>query len=575
MSGDLLDSRISDLLGSTASADDRAAPPVRVPVPTSTGGVTQPSAMGGFEGANRFDEAMALWGPPMQSADADVLPDKNIGDARSRDMLRNDAYVQGAANLHKDNIVGSQFLLNARPTTRVIWGKQDDVWEEEFQQEVEELFDLYSDSPDNWIDASRRNNFTGLVRLAVGVHLAGGETLATVEWDKSAGGGFKTSIQMVDIDRLSTPEDMRFTDADIRGGIRFDARGAPQTYYIRTEHPNDVRTNGLYKLPRWKPVMARKPWGRLQVIHILEQMRPDQSRGFSDMMASLKAMHIGHKWRDINLQHALTQSIYAAAITSDLPSEQVFAQLGGGEVTADGAQKAVTQYAQGYLGAIAAYSGASKNLHIDGVKIPHLFPGTKLELLSPGKGGPLGTEFEQSLLRYIAASVGVSYEQLSRDYTNTNYSSARAAMNETWKFMQARKKIVADRFASAMYRLWLEEAINQNMLSTLPARKAGMFYTNDMLNLKFDAVSRADWIGAARGQIDELKETEAAVLRIEKGLSTQEDELAKLGKDWRKVNRQLKREQDLREDLGLRLGEGATRNDSYATDDERQEARAA
>lgn len=545
-----LDTQISELLGSPAQADVRAAPSVRVPVPTSAGGVTDIFGMGGFEGADRFDEAMALWGPPIQSADADILPDKDIADARSRDMLRNDAYVQGAANLHKDNIVGSQFLLNARPTTRVIWGKQDDVWEEEFQQEVEELFDLYSESPDNWIDASRRNNFTGLVRLAVGVHLAGGETLATVEWDKFAGGDFKTTIQMVDIDRLSTPQDKRFTNENIRGGIRFDARGVPQTYFIRTEHPNDVRF-GQFKLPEWKAVAARKPWGRMQVIHILEQTRPDQSRGFSDMLASLKAMHIGHKWRDINLQHALTQSIYAAAITSDLPSEQVFAQLGGGDMTANQAQKAVTSYAQGYLGAIAAYSGASRNLQLDGVKIPHLFPGTKLELLSPGKGGPLGTEFEQSLLRYIAASVGVSYEQLSRDYTNTNYSSARAAMNETWKFMQARKKVVADRFASAIYRLWLEEAINQNMLSTMPARKAGILYTNDRLNLKFDAISRADWIGAARGQIDELKETEAAVLRIESGLSTAEDELAKLGKDWRKVFRQLKREQDLRATLGL------------------------
>ena len=48
--------------------------------------------------------------------------------------------------------------------------------------------------------------------------------------------------------------------------------------------------------------------------------------------------------------------------------------------------------------------------------------------MATGKGGPLGQEFEQSLLRYIAAALGVSYEQLSKDYSQTNYSSARAAM---------------------------------------------------------------------------------------------------------------------------------------------------
>lgn len=540
------DPEIEDLLGSPCSlGDSRAESPTVVRVPATVGGAQMG---GGFEAADRFDSALALWSPPMQSADADVLPDKEMGDARARDMLRNDAYVQGASNLHKDNIVGAQFLLNARPDSRAIFGKYDEVFEDEFQQEVELLFDLYAESPNNWIDASRTNTFTSLVRLAVGVHLAGGEVLATSEWDRSAAGEFKTMVQMIDADRLSTPDKYR-NDPDVRAGIRFDRNGAPQTYYIRKEHQRDVAPN--WKMAEWAEVAIRKPWGRQQVIHIHEQIRPDQSRGFTELLAGLKAMHIGHKLRDINLQRLLTQSIYAATITSELPSDTVFAQLGGAELTSDQAQKMVTGYAEGYLGAIAQYTSGAKNLAIDGVKIPHLFPGTKLDLTSPGKDGFDVSGFEQSLLRYQAAAAGVSYEQLSRDYTNTNYSSARAAMSETWKFMQSRKKLIADRFASAVYRLVLEEAINQNRLSTFPAAKAAQLYTNGALNLRFEALAKCDWIGASRGQIDELKETEAAVLRIEAGLSTAEDELARLGKDWRKVFRQLRRERQLRDQLGL------------------------
>jgi lambda family phage portal protein len=163
----------------------------------------------------------------------------------------------------------------------------------------------------------------------------------------------------------------------------------------------------------------------------------------------------------------------------------------------------------------------------------------------------LQPEFEASLLRYIAASMGVSYEQLSRDYTKTNYSSARAAMTETWKFMQSRKKLVADKYATIVFRLWLEEAINKGEISAMPKNRAALIYTNGRLNLGFDAISKCDWIGASRGQIDEYKETQAAVLRITNGLSTAEDELARLGKDWRKVYRQLRREMQLRETLGL------------------------
>ncbi|PVQ41401.1 phage portal protein, partial [Salmonella enterica] len=41
---------------------------------------------------------------------------------------------------------------------------------------------------------------------------------------------------------------------------------------------------------------------------------------------------------------------------------------------------------------------------------------------------------EQALLRYIAAGLGVSYEQLSRDYSQVSYSSARASANESWRY---------------------------------------------------------------------------------------------------------------------------------------------
>ena len=508
-------------------------------------------AMGPFESADRLDSSIALWSSPLKSADADILPHKDTIDGRARDVLRNDAYVQGGSNLHKDNIVGSHYLLNSRPSSKVVFGKQDDTWEEEFQEEVEEKWELYSDSADHWVDAARTNNFTQQVRLAVGVHFMAGEMLAAVEWIKDDGAPFNTAIQFVDLDRLSTSP-LSLNQSDVRNGIRYNRRGAPVSYQIRTEHPSDFGPLfGRTPLPEWKEIPIRKPWGRMQIIHLFEQVRPDQSRGLTDLATSLKATKIGHTWRDLNIQHAVTQAMYAAAITSELPSDQVFAALGGGQPTPDKVQELVTNYATGYLSSVAQYAGTNRGLQIDGVKIPHLYPGTKLELMSPGKSG-LQPEFESSLLRYIAASMGVSYEQLSRDYTKTNYASARAAMAETWKFMMSRKKLVADKYATIVFRLWLEEAIRKNEITTMPRdRGTALLYANGRLNLNFDAISKCDWIGASRGQIDEYKETQAAVLRITNGLSTAEDELARLGKDWRKVYRQLRREMQMREAMGL------------------------
>lgn len=512
---------------------------------------------GAYDGAARFDKQLAGWTPPLNSADLDILPDKELLDARTRDSMRNDAYIQGGATIHKDGIVGSLYFLNSKPDWETLGFTE--AWAEEFQREVEAKFTLWAESPRKWVDAARQNTFTSMIRLGVGVYTQGSEVLATVEWLRDKGREFSTAIQMVDTDRLSTPTELQW-DENVRGGIRMNQFGAAQTYFIRTRHQHDVglwRGMGQYQ---WKEIPAEKPWGRQQVIFIREQQRVDQTRAVADMVAGLKEIAITRKFRDVTLQNAVVNAMYAASIESELPPEAAYAQIGGGNVG-----EAITSYAEAYLSAVNEYVGSSKHMKIDGVKIPHLFPGTKLQLRPAGSPGGVGQDFEQSLLRYIAASLGVSYEELSRDYTKTNYSSARAALANTWKFMQSRKKIVADAMANAIFRLWLEEAINKNMLRSFPANAAGMLYTDGVLNLMFEALCQCDWIGAARGQIDELKETQAAVLRIKYGLSTHEDELARLGKDWRKVYAQLEREAKEREARNIVLYEDNGTNAASGT----------
>ncbi|AIT13294.1 portal protein [Ruegeria phage DSS3-P1] len=531
----MLDKESLDLLGITSEADLPPAQPQEVAL-----------VGGAFDAAKRNERTLALWHPPIQSADMDIVPEKRQLDSRARDTLRNDAYVRGGQQIHQDNIVGSLYALNAKPMVRVLGAGFDEAWAAEFQEEVESRFTLWAESLDCWADAARTNTFTDMVRLAVGVHTAGGEVLASVEWLRGGGRSFNTAIQFIDTDRLSNPPDA-LNNPRLVAGIEKDRFGAPITYHVRMAHPADWRTMENHK---WKAVPARLRWGRVQMIHIFEQQRPDQTRGVAAMVSALKEMRITKQFRDVVLQNAVVNATYAASIESELPSSEVFASLGG----TDNPGEALGQYATAYLSQIADYSGGAKNLQLDGVRIPHLYPGTKLNLQPAGKGGPLGANFEQSLLRYIAAALGVSYEQLARDYTQTNYSSARAAMAETWKRMNVVKRTVADRFANHVYRLWMEEAVNKRMISAMPnaAKQDGWLYADQRL----DALSQAEWIGASKGQIDELKETQAAILRLNNGLSTLEQESARLGNDWRTVLRQRKREEDLADELGLDLKGG-------------------
>lgn len=516
---------------------------------------------GAFEGADQFNQWLQKWQPSSNSADGDMLPIKGMADARSRDLARNDGYVQHGGNIAKDSIVGAMYLANAKPDNQHLG--LDETWAEEMQQEAESKFTLAAESPNCWFDAQRSKTLTGIIRLAVGIYSATGEVLATSEWLRDKPRPFKTAVQLIDLDRLTQPYD--HGEAIVRGGVRLDQFGAAQGYYIRNSHPNDFdRLANDADAYGYKYVPRTKPWGRMQVIHLKEETRPHQTRAVADIVAGLKSIKITQKFRDLTLQQAVVQAMYAASIESDLPPDAAFAALGMG--TQKGAGAAVAEYGAQYLAAVQKFIG-KKGLTIDNVKIPHFFPGTRLNVRNPGAPGGPGQEFEQSLLRHIAAVLGVSYEELSKDFSKTNYSSARAALTQTWKFMQSRKRLVADRLASIIYTLWFEEQMNAGNLEFMKYSKAPNFYEG----LNSEAYTNVEWIGAARGQIDELKETQAAVLRIKFGLSTHEDELAKLGKDWRKVYMQLERETKEREKRGIVLIEDNSVNAASGSPREQDE----
>jgi lambda family phage portal protein len=510
----------------------------------------------GFEGAERRHRETVDWRPAMTSPDQQINIVKPLADARSRDMVQNDGYASGAVQIHRDSIVGAEYRLNAKPdhvAIGKIMGTKADLagWAEEFQLTVESLFGLIASSESCWLDASRRNTFTDIIRLAIGTYVPAGEVLATSEWLSKKSDGqrpLKTAIQLLSPDRLSNPNNTPDMP-NLRRGVRLDDRGRPLAYTIRGAYPTEVIDPNSY---RWDEIAAEKPWGRKQVIHIVEQMRISQTRGISDMVSVLKQMRMTKQFQEITLQNAVINASYAAAIESELPRDAVYQLMGGPGTTpvlpGQGNEAWLGQIGA-YMAALNQYMEASGNIKLDSAKIPHLFPGTKLNLTPMGTPGGVGSDFEVSLLRHIAAALGLSYEEFSRDYTKTNYSSARASMANTWRFMQSRKKVVADRLANNIYQLCLEEMIAEKMLPLPPGMTRDYFY----LPLMKEAFSVADWIGASQGQIDEMKETQAALLRVKGGLSTYERESARLGTDFRKNFEQLAREQKLIEKYDLNL----------------------
>lgn len=497
---------------------------------------------GGYEGADRYNTELALWTPANQSADAEVLPDKYVAAARTRDMFRNDAYVRSGGEQHRDFVVGAQYKLNALPNYKALGLSK--AWAKAFAMEVEAKWKAFAEGPDKWLDASGRQSFTSMVRLVVLTYLHHQEFLGTAEWLRAGSRPYNTAIQLIDPDRMITPFNgsASFFSGRIRGGIERNKFGRPIAYHIHDGYPYEAPFTGNYDVRR---VLARKPWGRRQVLHIMEMERIDQTRGISQLVSGLKNTKMAQTWRDVTLQNAVVAGTYAATIESDLPTAQVQAMLGQGD---DPVQNAIAEGGE-FLAALGEFAQGATGLTVGGTRIPHLWPGTSLKFNTPGVSAGLGQDFEGSLIRILAATMGMTYEELSRDLRNTNYSSIKAGMAMTYQTMQSRKAMVADEFANQCYALWLEEAMVKGDIQAMKqVPNAPNFFEG--LNKTF--YTEAEWYSSGKPQIDELKETQAALLRLRGGLSTFKTEIARLhGTDYNTHFEQLAEEKEMMERLDI------------------------
>jgi len=526
-------------------------------------GIVTPKQMGfggGLEAASRTDRETALWRPSMRSPDQVINAAKTLTDARTRDMTYNDGYVRGGVQTQKDTIVGGRYMLTAKPNWRVIFGQgrrsnnYAQGWAEEFQQVVEERFRLVAESRNFWLDASGKQTFTGMLRLAIGTFVMTGEVLSVAEWDRTRGRPFKTAVRLIAPARLSNPNDMSDTRY-LRRGIQHNRKMKPVFYNIRKARPTEHYEDS--DAWTWEKVSSYVPGGRgrKQVVHIVEPWEIDQSRGIADMVAALKTMRMSKNFRDVTLQNAVINASYAAAIESELSPDMVRAMMGD-SVTAG--PDAFGNAIGSFLNALGGYVEGAGNLKVDGAKIPHLFPNTKLNMKPMGTPGGVGDTFEDSLLRHAAAALGQSFEEFAHNFSKVSYSGGKLSLATTGRYVAARKKVVADACADEWYGLWLEEEINNGEVPLPRGFTVEDFYRP----LMREAFSQATWIGAGMGQIDELKETQAAILRIKSGLSTYEIEAARLGYDFRDVLEQREREEAIIADRGLTISLETTKSGS-------------
>jgi len=191
-----------------------------------------------------------------------------------------------------------------------------------------------------------------------------------------------------------------------------------------------------------------------------------------------------------------------------------------------------------------------------------LAPGEQIDQAKPERPNTAFDPFVQAILRQIGVALELPYEILIKHFT-ASYSAARAALLEAWKFFRARRHWVGVHFCQPVYEVWMWEAVALGRI-TAPG------FLSDPLLRK--AYCGAEWVGPARGMINELDETNAAQARIDLGISDRDREAAELvGVDWEQTHRQQLKEKRRRVADGLEpvaVGGGAAGTDPDAIEDD-------
>ncbi|HYD26978.1 phage portal protein [Brevundimonas sp.] len=467
----------------------------------------------------------------MRSPDRAWLPHRNTSVARVRALHRNDPVAKSAVKRKRTAAVGKGWRLSSRPDYRALGISIEQA--RELGAAIETEFRPFAYGHDFQIDAERQKNLGQLLGLIVSHDMIDGEALGLVEYADDEPTRYRTRLRIVHPDRLSNPTG-KPNSPQLAGGVERNAAGVPVRYWIRERHPSELGV--ATARPNWTGYDRFTPWGRPQVLHTFDCEEAGQTRGVSRFAASLKSFRALSRFTDATLQAATINALMVAFIKSSAGPDAVSESLSMEDI-------------RGYESSREGFYDKHPVSLDGGARMPVLPFGDEIQMQTGAKDVSQFDAFIRAVIRLIAASLGVTYEELTMDYSQTNYSSARAAMIPAWNETQELVARLEAQIVKPLFVAWLEEAFDSGYVE-MPAG-APDFYD------AVDAYAQSRWIGPGRGFIDPTKEIDAAAARIEAKVSTLEDECAEQGKDWEEVLEQQAREKARRAELELDTQSGA------------------
>lgn len=386
--------------------------------------------------------------------------------ARSRDLVRNNAYAFRALDVLTANAVGTGILAQSKAAGARAQKQIEAAWAE-------------------WCrtcDINGQLDFHSLQALAARTIVESGEVLVRFHVDRTAKDGeIPLKIQVLEPDYLDIARNFPYQGNIVIQGVEFDQTGRRVAYWLFPRHPGEAVQ---WNLPNF--VSTRVPAS--EVLHVYRVLRPGQVRGVPWVASALVKQKDLDDYEEAELVRKKIEACFAAFVTQEEGANGP--TLGGAGTDAQTGQR-LESFEPGM--------------------VEYLRPGEDVKFGQPSANGGY-PEYVRSQLRAIAAGWGVTYEQMTGDLSQVNYSSMRAGRLEFQRLVEAfRWQVLIPGLCDPIFRRFVDTAYLAGVIS------------------KPDAA--AQWTPPKFDLVDPLKETEALVAQVRAGLITLDEAIRLLGYD--------------------------------------------
>lgn len=467
-------------------------------------------------GASKTKKSLLGWNSKGASPDEDIIDNLKTLRERSRDLYMGSPLATGALKTIRTNVVGAGLKLNARIDYEFLGLTADQA--DEWEKNVEREWRLWANSRE--CDAARMMTFGQLQSLVVLSELMNGDVFSMLPVIPRKGSVYDLRVALIEADRVCDPKVKPELPEGYKlsGGVVRDKYGAPVYCYITNNHPGTLRGQVDPKFEK-VPFFGAKT-GRPNVLYIAHNMeRVGQIRAAPYLSPVIEALKQLGRYTEAELMAAVVSGMFTVFIQSNEPDNPLESNIPDDEhVDSD-----------------------ENSLELGNGAIIGLNPGETANVANPGRPNAAFDGFVTSVARQIGAALEVPYELLIKHFT-ASYSASRGALLEAWKMFRMRRAWLVESFCQPIYEEWLAEAVAKGRIS------APGFFSDPLVRA---AWCGAEWYGPTQGQLDPLKEANAAKIRVEEEFSTRTREAAELtGEDWDRVHKLRAREESQRREDG-------------------------